>query len=75
MVLVLSIINGWSACLVEFVLEFPLVKIEIYIYMDIPKKIANKGGIRKMHILKILNNLYIQRQGYQVWNQKLTIGL
>ena len=62
MVLVLLIINIWSTLLVEFVLAFPQANIKVYMCMEIPQGIKTKGISMMTHILKILNNLYRQRQ-------------
>ena len=40
-------------------------------YVNISEGIETKGGSRTMHVLKILNNIYEQRQGSWMWNQHL----
>ena len=40
-------------------------------YMELPKRIETKYGTRKTHILKLLKNLYGQKQAGRVWNQFL----
>ena len=42
----------------EFVLAFPQANIEFNMFMDIPKGIKTKVGIRTMHVLNLLKNLY-----------------
>ena len=41
---------------------------------ETPQGIETTGGNRTTHILKLLKNIYGQRQGYWVCNQQLTKG-
>ena len=66
MVIVISIINGWSTYQVDFVLVLTQANIEFDMYIKITQGIETKGGIRKTHILNILKNLYGNRQVYRV---------
>jgi hypothetical protein len=43
--------------------------------MDLPRGMETKYGNSKMHVLKLLKNLYGQKQAGRVWNQFLTKGL
>jgi hypothetical protein len=43
--------------------------------MELPKGIKTRYGNGKTHVLKLLKNLYGQKQAGQVWNQHLTKGL
>jgi hypothetical protein len=43
--------------------------------MDLPRGNETKYGNSKMHVLKLLKNLYGQKQAGRVWNQFLTKGL
>jgi hypothetical protein len=43
--------------------------------MELPMGIETKYGNRKMHVLKLLKNLYGQKQAGRVWNQHLVKGL
>ena len=75
LVLSLYIIIGWKTCQVDFVLAFNQSNIEFDMYMEITQIIETKGGSRTMHILKLVKDIYGQRQGYRVWNQNLTKGI
>ena len=75
LVLSLYIIIGWNTCQVDFVLAFNQSNIEFDMYMEITQIIETKGGSRTMHILKLVKDIYGQRQGYRVWNQNLTKGI
>ena len=72
MVLVLSIFNVWSIRHVYFVLAFPCSNIKFDMYMEISQGIKTKGGISTTHVLKLLKNLYGQRQVSRVCNKHLT---
>ena len=43
--------------------------------MDITQVIETNGVISTTHVLKIINNIYGQRQGYRLWNHHLTKGI
>jgi hypothetical protein len=43
--------------------------------MELPAGIETKYGNGKTHVLKLLKNLYGQKQAGRVWNQHLTKGL
>jgi hypothetical protein len=75
LVLVLSIINKWYTKQVDFVLAYTQADIEFDMYMELPKGIETKYGNGKTHVLKLLKNLYGQKQAGRVWNQHLTKGL
>jgi hypothetical protein len=44
-------------------------------YMELPQGIETNHGNGKTHVLKLLKNLYGQRQAGKVWNDHLTTGL
>jgi hypothetical protein len=75
LLLVLSILNKWYTRQVDFILAYPQADIEFDMYMDLPKGIETKYGNGKTHVLKLLKNLYGQKQAGRVWNQFLTKGL
>ncbi len=73
--LVLLILNKWHTRQVNFVLLYTQADIEFNMYMELPAGIETKYGNGKTHVLKLLKNLYGQKQAGQVWNQHLTNGL
>ena len=75
LLLVLSLINNWYTRQVDFVLAYPQADIEFDMYMELPKGIETKYGNGKTHVLKLLKNLYGQKQAGRVWNQHLVKGL
>jgi hypothetical protein len=75
LLLALSILNKWHTRQVDFVLACTQADIEFDMYMELPAGIKMKYGNGKTHVLKLLKNLYSQKQAGQVWNQHLTKGL
>jgi hypothetical protein len=47
---------------VDFVLAYTQADIEFNMYMELPAGIETKYGNGKTHILKLLKNLYSQKQ-------------
>ena len=41
-------------------------------YLNIPNDIETDQGSNKSHVLKLLNNVYLQKQSGRVWNDYLT---
>ena len=74
LVLILSILNGWSTCQIDFVMAYPQAPIKCDMYMDIPKGFEFQGDHRS-HVLCLKKNLYGQKQAGQVWNEYLKKGL
>jgi hypothetical protein len=54
---------------------YPQAPIKIDIYMELPTGIHTKHGNYKDHILKLLANIYGQKQASRVWNSYLIIKL
>ena len=75
LILILAIINKWYTRQVDFVLAYPQADIEFDMYMELPHGIETKHGNGKTHVLKLLKNLYGQKQAGRVWNQHLVKGL
>ncbi len=72
LVLVLSLQRGWHTRQLDFVLAYPQAPVECDMYMEIPRGFVVSGGHRKAYALKLLQNLYGQKQAGRVWNQYLT---
>jgi hypothetical protein len=52
-------------------MAYPQAPIEMDMYMEIPQGIHLKNGNSKNHVLKLLANLYGQKQAGRVWNSFL----
>ncbi len=72
--LILSIIFGWSTRQLDFVLAYPQADIECELYMEVPKG-CEVNGSRKDYALKLLKNIYGQKQASRVWANFLAKGL
>ena len=75
LVLVLSIINNWHMRQIDFVMAYPQAPIECDMFMQLPHGIVTKHGDAKDHVLKLVNNLYGQKQAGRVWNHYLVMHL
>jgi hypothetical protein len=73
--LTLSLLNSWYTRQIDFILAYPQAPIEFDMYMELPKGVEMHDGNRKTHVLKLLKNLYGQKQAGRVWNQHLVKGL
>ena len=70
-----ALIQNWSIRQVDFVMAFPQAPIEMDLYMELPHGITVKGGSSKTHVLKLLTNIYGQKQGAKVWHDHLVSKL
>jgi histone deacetylase 1/2 len=73
--LTLSLLNHWHTRQIDFILAYPQALIEFDMYMELPKGVKMADGNCKTHVLKLLKNLYGQKQARRVWNQHLIKGL
>jgi hypothetical protein len=73
--LVQALINKWYTKQIDFVLAYTQAPIERELYMAIPRGIELEGANKGDYVLKLLKNLYGQKQGGRVWNQHLVKGL
>lgn len=74
LVIMIAVFGVWYTKQLDFVLAFPQAPVETELYMEIPQGYAVKGDPKKK-ALKLINNLYGQRQAGRVWNKFLTKGL
>jgi hypothetical protein len=75
LIFTLSLLSDWSTKQVDFVQTYPQASIEFDMYMNLLKGIQMASGDRNTHILKLLKNLYGQKQAGRVWKKHLTSGL
>jgi hypothetical protein len=76
----LAIINNWHTKQLDFVLAFPQADIERELYMKLPTGFSIEGMTlseeqKKDHVLKLVKNLYGQKQAGRVWYQHLRKNL
>ena len=70
--LVLAILNHWSMRLMDFVIAYTQALIECKMYMTLPHGISTWHGHAKYYVLKLINNIYGQKQAGKVF---LIIGI
>jgi hypothetical protein len=73
--LVLSLIYQWKTRQIDFVLAFPQADVECELDMELPRGLIFEGCHRVTHCLKLLKNLYGQKQAGRVWHEYLVEGL
>ncbi len=66
LILVLSLLYGWSTRQVDFVLAYPQAPIECDLYMKLPKGIVVPGCDPAEYCLKLVKNIYGQKQADRV---------
>jgi hypothetical protein len=71
LILVLVLIYQWHTVQIDFILAYPQADVECDLYMKIPKGFQVQGHTNQTHVLKLIKNLYGQRQAGRVWNQHL----
>jgi hypothetical protein len=69
--IVFGIIFCWALRQVDFVMAYPQAPVETDIYMELPQGIKTATGNSKDHVLKLLKNIYGQKQAERVWNSYL----
>jgi hypothetical protein len=71
LIITFGIIFHWALHQVDFVMAYPQAPIEEDIYMELPQGIETDTGNSKDHVLKLLKNIYGQKQAGRVWNWHL----
>jgi hypothetical protein len=56
-------------------MAYPQAPIKMDMYMELPLGIHTKHGNSKDHVLKLLANIYGQKQAGRVWNSYLATKL
>jgi len=69
--IVMGIIFSWALRQVDFIMAYPQAPIETDIYMEFPQGIQTVTDNSKDHVLKLLKNMYGQKQAGRVWNSFL----
>ena len=71
--LTLTLLSDWKTRQLDFVLAFPQAPVECDLYMEVPMGYKMKGNRNpKDHALKLLKNLYGQKQAGRVWYEYLS---
>ncbi len=75
LLIVFGILFNWALCQVDFVMAYPQAPIEMDMYIELPTGIHTKHRNSKDHVLKLLANIYRQKQAGRVWNSFLVTKL
>jgi hypothetical protein len=75
LLIVFGILFDWALCQVVFVMAYPQALIEMDMYMELPTGIHTKHGNSRDHVLKLLTNIYRQKQAGCMWNSYLVTKL
>jgi hypothetical protein len=71
LVIVMGVIFNWALHQGDFVMSYPQAPVEMDIYMELPQGIHTETGNTKDHVLKLLKNIYGQKQAGRAWNSFL----
>jgi hypothetical protein len=71
LLIIIEIIFGWALCQVDFIMAYPQAPVECNMYMDLPQGIKTSEGDSTDYVLKLLKNIYGQKQAGRVWNKYL----
>jgi hypothetical protein len=69
------LIFDWYTRQVDFVLAFPQADVDCDLFMELPRGLVFEGVDRSTHCVKLIKNLYGQKQAGCVWNNYLVKGL
>ena len=67
--LILSLLLGWHSHQLDFIMAYPQAPAGMPLYICFPQGYKHKGMSGKTHILKLICNVYGQKQAGQVWNK------
>ena len=73
--LILSILLGWQSRQLDFVMAYPQAPTEMLLYMRLPQGYKHNGMMRKPPALKLICNVYGQKQAGRVWNKYMDQGM
>ena len=73
--MILSLIQGWASRQLDFVMADPQSPAEKPLYMCLPRGYHHQGISKDTHVLKLVDNIYGQKQARHVWNQHLDEGM
>eukprot|EP00957_Ditylum_brightwellii_P132046 10068010-Ditylum_brightwellii.AAC.2 len=58
----MAVLNAWATRQVKFVMAYPQADTEFDLYMHLPHGVQMADGSRVTHVLKLLKNVYRQKQ-------------
>ena len=72
LLIIIAMVLSWQLRQVDFIMAYPQAPIECDMYLKIPDGCETDQGSNKTHVLKLLKNVYGQKQAGRVWNDYLT---
>jgi hypothetical protein len=75
LLIVIGIICGWALRQCDFIMAYPQAPIECDMYMELPQGVQIAEGVSGDYVLKLLKNIYGQKQAGRVWNEFLVSKL
>ena len=73
--LILSLLLGWQSHQLDFVMAYPQAPAEMPLYIQLPQGYQRRGMTLKTHALKLICNVYRQKQAGRVWNKFMDKGM
>ena len=71
LILTLSLLYRWHTRQIDFVLAYPQANVECDLYMKLPMGFDIPGTTPGSKVIKLLKNLYGQKQAGRIWNLHL----
>ena len=71
LMIIIAMITHRALRQIDFVMAYTQAPIETDLYMEIPYGIETTTGSTKDYVLKLLANMYGQKQAGRIWNQYL----
>lgn len=74
LILIMTAYKGWSTRQMDFVQAYPQAPAETKLYMEVPKGF-HIGDEKGKYVLRLVKNIYGQKQAGRVWHNYLINGL
>ena len=75
LLIICAIVLHWKLRQVDFIMAYAQAPIECDMYLQLPDGIETETGNSKTHVLKLLRNVYGQKQAGKVWADFLSENL
>jgi len=75
LLIICAIVLHWQLRQVDFIMAYAQAPIECDMYLQLPDGIETETGNSKTHVLKLLRNVYGQKQAGKVWADFLSENL
>ena len=72
LLIICAIVLNWQLLQVDFIMAYAQAPIECDMYLQLPDGIETDSGNSRTHVLKLLRNVYGQKQAGKVWDDFLS---